>query len=371
MACSRSSSPDGCAVIPRATTRSLDLSSSAALRAFRVRVSRRVADRPPSRPAMVAGPTSTQGDPHGSDRHLHARRRWLLYRHHPDALARHQSALRPDRTLAEREGAGPARAGGQRRDRRSMEAALEGEHRVSLNSRCVAAHNGGVGSALSDFDAKSARACAQSRSLRSTAANASASPTMLRACMNPVLSTEPKLTHALIWSRPAASRGRCQYRAKACLVHCQRYMTPSEKHAPRALMAVSSAWGLIGLSTGPRSMRAIIFAPCPNLARAARGLSQLLECRQVGVEGWPDLLRHRDVPRLVQSARHAVRGRGRRHRRSRARLVQCIVSRIGRRAECRSSSRGFAFPWSCSRSTCNKRNANRDSVRAELIRGSP
>jgi hypothetical protein len=52
-----------------------------------------------------------------------------------------------------------------------------------------------VGRALSDFGAKSARTSAQSRSLHSTAANASASSTLLRARMNFVLGVEPKLTH--------------------------------------------------------------------------------------------------------------------------------------------------------------------------------
>ena len=47
---------------------------------------------------MVAGPNSSQGDHHGSDWHLHARRRWLVHRHHQDALAQHQSVLRPGRT---------------------------------------------------------------------------------------------------------------------------------------------------------------------------------------------------------------------------------------------------------------------------------
>ena len=127
-------------------------------------------------------------------------------------------------------------------------------------------------------------------------------------------------------------------------MHSQRYATPSEKHAPGALMAASSAWGIDGPFDRSTVETVTIFAPRPNPARAARRLSQLLECRQVSVESYPSLLRHRDVLRLVQSARHAVPGRGRRHRRSRARLVQCIVSRkgtkagqhIGWRAECRS-----------------------------------
>ncbi len=65
-----------------------------------------------------------------------------------------------------------------------------------------------VGSALSDFDAKeraSLRAIAQ---LALNGRHPSASSTELRACMNLVLSVEPKLTHAVIWSRPAASHGR-------------------------------------------------------------------------------------------------------------------------------------------------------------------
>ena len=66
-----------------------------------------------------------------------------------------------------------------------------------------------VGSALSDFDAKE-RASLRAAQLALNGRHPSASSTELRACMNLVLSAEPKLTHAVIWSRPAASRGLFQ-----------------------------------------------------------------------------------------------------------------------------------------------------------------
>ena len=67
---------------------------------------------------------------------------------------------------------------------------------------------------------------------------------------------------------------------------------------------------------------------------------------------------------------------GRRRRRARARLGECIASlegtavgqHIGRRAECRSRSRGLASAWSCGRRTSNEQSANRHSLCAEAIR---
>src|SRR5258707_97456 len=76
-------------------------------------------------------------DPHGSDWHLHPRRRWILQRHHQDALAQHQGALPSGRTVREREGSEPARNGRQRRDRCRVAADLttarERRHGLALS----------------------------------------------------------------------------------------------------------------------------------------------------------------------------------------------------------------------------------------------
>src|SRR5436309_8880001 len=65
------------------------------------------------------------------------------------------------------------------------------------------------------FYAKAAAIPCPLRSLRSTAANSSASSTSLRACMNLALGVWPKLTHALISNRPTAHPGRFQFMAES------------------------------------------------------------------------------------------------------------------------------------------------------------
>src|SRR3982074_171599 len=102
--------------IPREATRSLSPPSSAALRAKAAGRSLR-RSKNAIKVAMVAGLDKATGDHHGSDWHLHPRRRWILQRHHQDALAQHQGALPSGRTVREREGSEPARNGRQRRDR--------------------------------------------------------------------------------------------------------------------------------------------------------------------------------------------------------------------------------------------------------------
>src|SRR6516162_6746995 len=96
--------------IPREATRSLSPPSSAALRAKAAGRSLR-RSRSPSRPRWSRAWKAATGDHHGSDWHLHPRRRWLVHRHHQDALAQHQGALASGRTLREREGSEPARDG--------------------------------------------------------------------------------------------------------------------------------------------------------------------------------------------------------------------------------------------------------------------
>src|SRR5260370_42582802 len=84
--------------IPREATRSLIPPSSASLRAKAAGRSLR-RSKIAIKAAMVAGLETATGDHHGSDWHLHPRRRWLVYRHHQDALAQHQGALPAGRTL--------------------------------------------------------------------------------------------------------------------------------------------------------------------------------------------------------------------------------------------------------------------------------
>ena len=63
---------------------------------------------------------------------LHPRRRRHPHRHHPHPVAQRQSTIRPDRAVFERKGPGPARLRRPGRDRRCLEADLEGQHRLSL-----------------------------------------------------------------------------------------------------------------------------------------------------------------------------------------------------------------------------------------------
>jgi hypothetical protein len=98
--------------------------------------------------------------------------------------------------------------------------------------------------------------------------------TLITAC---ALNVEPKLMHALIWKQSGGEPWS--------------FLVPGES-LPRVLPALQDAVreaqatrpegdririGLTGLSINPRSVRALVFAPCPNVTLAARQLTQLVE----------------------------------------------------------------------------------------------
>jgi hypothetical protein len=98
--------------------------------------------------------------------------------------------------------------------------------------------------------------------------------TLIAAC---ALSVEPKVMHALIWEQSGGEPWS--------------FGVPAES-GPRVLPTIQDAIrearatrpeggrirvGLTGLSTDPRSLTAVLFAPCPNITLAARQLTQLVE----------------------------------------------------------------------------------------------
>src|SRR6516164_6449815 len=98
--------------------------------------------------------------------------------------------------------------------------------------------------------------------------------TLIAAC---ALSVEPKVMHALVWEQSGGEPWS--------------FSVPGES-LPRVLPTIQDAIrearatrpdgnrirvGLTGLSTDPRSVTAVIFAPCPNITLAARQITQLAE----------------------------------------------------------------------------------------------
>src|SRR5215813_13152004 len=98
--------------------------------------------------------------------------------------------------------------------------------------------------------------------------------TLIAAC---ALSVEPKVMHALVWEQSGGE--------------AWSFSVPGES-LPRVLPTIQDAIrearatrpdgsrirvGLTGLSTDPRSVTAVIFAPCPNITLAARQITQLAE----------------------------------------------------------------------------------------------
>jgi hypothetical protein len=98
--------------------------------------------------------------------------------------------------------------------------------------------------------------------------------TLITAC---TLNVEPKLMHALIWKQSGGEPwsfsvpGESLPRVLPTLQDAVREAQATRPEGYRIRV------GLTGLSTYPRSVTAVTFAPCPNVAIAARQLTQLVE----------------------------------------------------------------------------------------------
>jgi hypothetical protein len=238
--------------------------------------------------------------------------------------------------------------------------------------------------------------------------------TLIAAC---ALSVEPKAMHALIWEQSGGEPWS--------------FSVPDES-LPRVLPTIQDAIrkaratrpnggrirvGLTGLSADPRSVTAVLFAPCPNITLAARQITRLAErckttskpdpiyCAIAAYRGsWdrPDT-RFAGAVRATVEKGNAPNFDMRKDayfdagdiasetptrsarcsdcatantRRSSARLGKWIVSRdaskarqhIVRGAKRRSSCRRAAFAKSCNCSASSKQSTSRQSVCAEVIR---
>jgi hypothetical protein len=98
--------------------------------------------------------------------------------------------------------------------------------------------------------------------------------TLIAAC---ALSVEPKIMHALIWEQSGGEPwsfsvpGESLPRVLPTLQDAIREARATHPNGSRIRI------GLTGLSTDPRSVSAVIFAPCPNITLAARQITQLVE----------------------------------------------------------------------------------------------
>jgi hypothetical protein len=98
--------------------------------------------------------------------------------------------------------------------------------------------------------------------------------TLITAC---ALNVEPKLMHALIWKQSGGEPwsfsvpGESLPRVLPTLQDAVREAQATRPEADGIRV------GLTGLSTYPRSVTRVTFAPCPNVAIAARQLTQLVE----------------------------------------------------------------------------------------------
>src|SRR5882724_8161602 len=98
--------------------------------------------------------------------------------------------------------------------------------------------------------------------------------TLITAC---ALNVEPKLMHALIWKQSGGEPwsflvpGESLPRVLPTLQDAVREAQATRPEGVRIRV------GLTGLSTNPRSVTAVMFAPCPNVTLAARQLTQLVE----------------------------------------------------------------------------------------------
>jgi hypothetical protein len=98
--------------------------------------------------------------------------------------------------------------------------------------------------------------------------------TLITAC---ALNVEPKLMHALIWKQSGGEPwsfsvpGESLPRVLPTLQDAVREAQATRPEGDRSRV------GLTGLSTYPRSVTAVTFAPCPNVAIAAQQLTHLIE----------------------------------------------------------------------------------------------
>jgi len=98
--------------------------------------------------------------------------------------------------------------------------------------------------------------------------------TLITAC---ALNVEPKVMHALIWKQSGGEPWSFSVPGESL-----PRVLPTLKDAVREALATRPDGdrinvGLTGLSINPRSVTAAMFAPCPNVAIAARQLTQLVE----------------------------------------------------------------------------------------------
>jgi hypothetical protein len=98
--------------------------------------------------------------------------------------------------------------------------------------------------------------------------------TLVTAC---ALTVDPKIMHALIWHQSGGEPWSFTVPGER---QPQVYQTVRDAiHAARATDRdnIAIRVGLTGLSVDPRSVTAAMFAPCPNIAVAARQITQLGE----------------------------------------------------------------------------------------------